>query len=105
MSADHVLVWQFRVRAGREADFEADYGPRGAWAALFARADGYLGTELLRDTAVARRYVTIDRWASADAFERFRREHGADYARLDAQCDAWTEEETALGAFAALGAG
>jgi heme-degrading monooxygenase HmoA len=103
MSTEHVRLWEFRVRAGCEADFEAAYGPRGAWARLFALADGYLGTELLRDATVPRRYLTIDRWTEAEAFDRFRRDHGAEYARLDAQCEPWTEAETALGAWTGVG--
>jgi heme-degrading monooxygenase HmoA len=99
--AGHVLVWEFLVRAGAEADFEAAYGPAGAWAQLFGRADGYLGTELLRDPARRGRYLTIDRWASSADHARFLARHGAEYAALDARCEAWTEEEVALGAWTA----
>jgi heme-degrading monooxygenase HmoA len=95
----HVLVWQFRVRAGCEAEFERAYGPAGEWARLFARAGGYAGTELLRDAAAPGRYLTIDRWASAGDLDRFKADHRDDYEALDAACIEWTEEETALGAF------
>jgi len=97
-----VLVWEFRVRKGCEAAFEAAYGPAGAWAELFSTAHGYLGTELLRDDQVPRRYLTLDRWTSADAFDRFLHDHRAAYAELDAQCESWTEEEHRLGAFTPL---
>ena len=95
---EHVLVWEFRVGEGAEVDFEATHGPSGAWAKLFGLAKGYLGTELLRDAKVPRRYLTIDRWTDAEAFNRFRENHGAEYAQLDALCEPWTEEETSLGA-------
>jgi heme-degrading monooxygenase HmoA len=99
---EHVLVWEFRVRAGCEEKFEATYGPRGGWAELFGRAPGYLGTELLQDTVEPRRYLTIDRWQSAEAAARFRETHADQYAALDAECERWTEGETKLGAWSVL---
>jgi heme-degrading monooxygenase HmoA len=104
MSAAYVLVWEFRVRAEFESAFEAAYGPTGEWAKLFARATGYLGTDLLRDARGTGRYLTIDRWVSAEAFERFRAEHGDEYVQLDARCEPWTEQETAIGAWTLVGA-
>jgi hypothetical protein len=44
------IIWEFRVPRERVADFEAAYGPRGAWALLFGRAEGFLGVELLHST-------------------------------------------------------
>lgn len=99
---EHVLIWEFRVRAGSEAEFEAAYGPRGAWVALFRPARGYLGTELLRDPEDERRYLTVDRWESAEAFARFREAHAAEYEALDARCAGLTELETPLGAWKVL---
>ncbi len=95
--AEHVLIWEFRVRADREAQFEETYGPAGAWVKLFRTAEGYLGTELLRDPEIRRRYLTIDRWASPEAFTRFREGHAAEYEALDARCEPLTEAETPLG--------
>jgi heme-degrading monooxygenase HmoA len=69
----HVIVWEFRVRAGHEAVFEAVYGAGGDWARLFAKSPDHRGTELLRDASTPGRYLTIDRWASAEAFGEFRR--------------------------------
>lgn len=97
--ADHVLIWEFRVRPGREAEFERAYGPAGDWVRLFDSAAGYLGTELFRDPDDPRRYLTVDRWASAEAFARFREARGAEYEALDARCSRWTEDETPLGAW------
>lgn len=97
----HVLVWEFHVRPGSEPAFEAAYGPTGDWARLFGEAPGFLGTELLRDPAQKGRYLTLDRWDSADAFADFRAARDADYRALDARCEPWTTLETSLGAFAA----
>jgi len=71
-----VIVWEFRVKAGRKAEFEQRYGPRGDWAQLFRRSPAYRGTDLLRDTADANRYLTLDR-----------------------ECEALTESERCLGWF------
>ena len=99
----HVLLWRFRVRNGAEAEFEVAYGPDGDWARLFARGEGYLGTELLRDATDPRRYLTIDRWTDAGAFARFREAFADEYAQLDARCDVLTEEEVPLGGWSAVG--
>jgi heme-degrading monooxygenase HmoA len=92
----HVILWEFRVRPGCEADFEAAYGPTGAWAKLFAKGDGYLGTELLRHASTPRRYITIDRWVNAESHARFRHAHDAEFVALDAKCELLTESETLL---------
>lgn len=105
MSTEHagqLFVWEFRVLPGCEAPFEAIYGPQGRWVQLFKLAGGFLGTELLRDATDPRRYLTIDRWVSAEAFARFREVHGAEYAALDALCEPLTETETRLGAWRSL---
>jgi heme-degrading monooxygenase HmoA len=90
----HVIVWEFVVRPGHERAFEEAYGARGAWAALFAKSPEHISVELFRDVAQPRRYVTIDRWKTAEAFGEFRRAHAAEYEALDAECAAWTESES-----------
>lgn len=101
----YVLVWEFRPRRGREAEFEAAYGPDGEWVRLFRGGEGYLGTELHRDTADARRYLTIDRWASRRAYESFRAAHRDAYEAIDRRCEALTERETSIGSFETAGRG
>ena len=96
-----VVVWQFEVAEDKQAAFEAAYGSDGAWAQLFRSSPQYGGTELLRDAYVPLTYLTIDRWQSEDAFRAFRKEHDADYERLDRECDALTARETRIGAFKA----
>ena len=95
----HVTIWEFTVRPGAEAAFEELYGPAGAWVALFRTAPGHLGTELLRPQDDSRRYLTLDRWESAEAYAAFRRDRAAEYRALDAAGDALTEAERLVGAF------
>ena len=95
----YVYVWEFRVAPGREAEFVAAYGPAGAWAALFRRAEGYVETLLLQDRAVPGRFVTVDRWRSAQAHDAFVAAFRVEYDALDRACEALTEHETALGTY------
>jgi len=94
-----VVVWQFEIAEEKIAAFEAAYGPQGAWAKLFRSSPDYGGTELLRDAYVPGTYLTVDRWASEDAFRAFRKEHDAEYETLDRACDALTARETRIGAY------
>jgi heme-degrading monooxygenase HmoA len=98
-AARFFVVWQFEVAEQNVSAFEAAYGSDGDWARLFRTSPDYLGTELLRDAYVAGLYLTIDRWASEEAFRAFRRDHDADYERLDRQCDSLTAKETRIGAY------
>ncbi len=94
-----VVVWQFEIAEEKVAGFEAAYGPEGAWAQLFRTSASYLGTELLRDAYIPGSYLTIDRWASEDAFRAFRKDHDAAYEILDRACDELTSRETRIGAY------
>jgi heme-degrading monooxygenase HmoA len=94
-----VIAWEFRPKAGVEPLFEAAYGPDGIWAQLFRQGEGFVATELSRDTKDARRYLTLDFWESKSAYERFRADRSAHYARNDAQCESLTEFEREVGQF------
>jgi len=93
------LVWEFLVQAGREEEFLALYGPDGDWAALFARHPGFLATRLLADRDQPGRFVTVDQWRSAEAWQEFRVQFAADYAALDRRGEELTRSERSLGAF------
>ena len=95
----YVIVWQFVIRAESVAEFETIYGSQGEWAQLFARAEGYRNTLLLRDTSDPVRYVTLDFWASRKAHDQFRQTHEQEYRTLDERCERLTVKETNLGEF------
>jgi len=97
--AAYTYVWEFVVAPEHVEEFERDYGPHGAWAELFRQAPGYIQTLLLRDAAQARRFVTVDRWESAEAYHGFRAQFSRQYAELDARCARLTLRETLLGTF------
>ena len=95
----YTYIWAFKVHPDRVAAFREHYGKEGTWVQLFRRARGYLGTELLEDAADPLRYVTIDTWSDAEAYEAFRAAFASEYAELDRVCEGLTLEETLIGHF------
>ena len=85
----YVIVWEFEPQAGKEREFERAYGSDGEWARLFARSPEYQGTELLHG-ASGRTYLTVDRWASEEAFTAFQDRYRGDYEALDRRSEALT---------------
>ena len=45
----HLIIWEFAVREEHLEDCIRAYGANGDWAKLFRLAEGYLGTQLLRN--------------------------------------------------------
>ena len=86
----YIIVWEYQVRPKHLPDFEKIYANDGAWAKLFNKNEGYLGTELLRDETDTHRFLTIDRWVSVDAFNEFKTNWQTEYDALDAQCEGMT---------------
>lgn len=97
--SDYVVVWEFWVRVGEVERFEGIYGPQGAWARLFVSDPAYNGTRLVRDAKESRRYLTLDFWASREAYEAFREKHSAQYRAIDLDCESLTESEKEIGCF------
>jgi ribosomal-protein-alanine N-acetyltransferase len=98
-----IAVWEFRVRPGRRRVFEKTYGPEGAWADLFRRDRGYLGTELVRDRERPLRYLTLDFWTSRQAYRRFLKQNRAAYQQLNRRCELLTARERLIGEFDHVG--
>jgi heme-degrading monooxygenase HmoA len=73
------LVFSYEVRNADE--FEQVYGPSGEWARFFGMGTGYIGTELLRDVEHPTRYLVIDRWETAEAYNAFVAGHRDEYMR------------------------
>jgi heme-degrading monooxygenase HmoA len=95
----HVIVWEFTVLDEHRDAFERAYGSEGDWAALFRSALGYLGTELLRGDQTVGRYLTIDRWDTAESFTRFKKASGAIYNTMDERFEGLTSRELKIGTF------
>jgi len=95
----YTCLWEFIVEQNRTDEFERNYGPEGSWVQLFRQSPGYIETILLRDSADEQRFVTIDRWESAEAYRAFRATFSRQYAELDERCEQLTIAETAIGCF------
>jgi heme-degrading monooxygenase HmoA len=95
----YLILWEFEVAAERRDEFCAIYAAGGDWAQLFAQAPGYLGTDLLASCEDPARFLTVDRWTSAEHFADFQRNFHDTYAALDARCQGLTLSESRLGAF------
>jgi len=93
----YVIIWEYQVKTDRTADFEQIYHSNGAWAELFIKSVGFLGTELVHDLNHAQRYITIDRWVSSRAYETFLAQWHDEYEVLDVYCKGLTEQEALLG--------
>jgi heme-degrading monooxygenase HmoA len=95
----HHRLWQFRPRPGGERAFAEAYAKHGTWSELFARAEGFVETRLLRPADEGGWWLTIDSWDSLAAFERFQRDYGEEYRALDVALEAVAGDERFVGAF------
>jgi heme-degrading monooxygenase HmoA len=95
----YIIIWEYQVKPERQAEFEKIYTPNGAWAGLFRKGAGYLGTELSHDETNPRRYLTIDRWESKEEYDAFISRWKDEYSTLDSQCEGLTESESCIGTF------
>jgi len=91
------LVFSYEVRDTEE--FERAYGAEGEWAQFFKQGQGYIGTELLRDVEAPGRYLVVDRWESADAYNAFASEQRDEYMRRVDDTRFYYEQELRLGTF------
>ena len=97
-----VRIWRYAVDQPRREAFERAYGPDGDWARLFARQDGFVGTELLAGSAASDAvltYATLDRWRDETDWRQFLKAHGEAYKALDLECEKLTVEEAEVGDF------
>jgi heme-degrading monooxygenase HmoA len=99
MSRGFVIVWEFQVKPGAEAEFIAGYGSDGRWVRLFKKAPGFIRTELARSEYDSLKFVTVDVWESRVAYETFRSTHEVEYQALDATLAHLTLNEQRVGSF------
>jgi hypothetical protein len=94
----YLVIWEFDVAVERRDEFESAYGPRGPWRDLFAPADGYLGTELVRAPSGSR-YLTLDRWDQRVSYDTFMSSRADDYRVLDVRLEGIAQTERRIGDF------
>lgn len=94
-----MIALVFSYEAREPAEFERVYGPDGEWAAFFRGGAGYVGTELLRDVEIAGRYLVVDRWESAEAYNAFVAAHQDEYMHRVDEAVVHHDQELRLGTF------
>jgi len=93
------VVWEYIVKEEETGNFISVYSSDGEWAQLFKNFPGYIKTELMRDTSNTQRFISIDYWASLDAYLSMQQESKADYNLLDGKCQSYTAKENKIGVF------
>jgi heme-degrading monooxygenase HmoA len=96
------IIWEFRIKPEKQAEFEHYYASTGPWANLFRKSEAYRGTTLVRDIERPERYLVTDVWADLAAFQNFKASYQDDYDELDKLGEQFTEEEHYLGLFVAV---
>jgi heme-degrading monooxygenase HmoA len=97
------LVFRYEVRDPDQ--FERIYGPDGEWARFFRQGRGFVGTELLRDVEEPGRYLVVDRWESAEAYNDFVSSHRDEYLRRSDDAGLYYDQELRFGTFENVWAG
>jgi hypothetical protein len=93
-----IIIWEFKVKLEKIVIFEEFYAAKGKWAKLFAQSKDFGGIELLKNRETET-YLTIDRWASLEAFDTFKFKFKKEYQELDEICEDFTISEKKLGVF------
>jgi heme-degrading monooxygenase HmoA len=91
------IVFRYEVRD--PVAFEEAYGPEGEWAQFFSNGQGYIGTELLHDVDEPERFLVIDRWESAEAYNAFLAEFQQEYMRRSDEARLHYVQELRFGTF------
>ena len=92
----YLRIWEYEVPPETVDEFITAYGARGEWARLFARTDGYGGTELFRHADRLTGFLTIDRWRDEAAWNAFREHWREAYQVLDRRLARLTAVELPL---------
>ena len=96
------IMWQFDVKAGREAEFEELYGADGAWTAMNRHTRSYLGTSFLNDQNRPSRYILIEYWSEMLVAEPARGSRSIPEAAFEEKRAALVETVEPMGVFTAL---
>ena len=91
------LVFSYEVREAEA--FERAYGPEGEWAQFFRQGEGYIGTEMLRDLEIPGRYLVVDRWETAEAYNAFAAANREEYMRRVDDTRFYYAQELRFGTF------
>ena len=97
-----LALWEYEVKPGCQKRFLKLYGPEGDWAKLFRKDANYQQTQLWHDLNRPATYLTLDFWASRQAYETFMETYAAEYEELDDAAEGLTLRERKIGWFERL---
>lgn len=66
-----IILWEYQVKADREAEFKAIYASNGAWAELFRKGKGFLGTQSFHSGTVKPLHDRRDQWETINDYQTF----------------------------------
>ena len=75
------------------------YSAEGEWSQFFKKHSGYIKTELIRDTSLPNRFITIDHWDSLLAYSDMKNRSRREYRTLDESFEKFIDDENYIGIF------
>lgn len=93
------IVWEYIVKAEHLDQFIQTYSPDGEWSTLFKKHQGYIKTELIQDTSLNNRFITIDHWDSLLAYSDMKNRSRKEYRALDETFEKFIVDENYIGIF------
>ena len=96
------VVWQFDVKAGKQAEFERIYGADGEWTALSRRSRSFLGASFLRDLAQPTRYLLVEYWSEMLVYEKHQEDFTDEVEALEQRRNDLCESVLPMGLFTGL---
>jgi len=99
------VVFEYEAEENGADALARAYGRDGEWARFFEGADGYLGTELHVSLEEDHRFLVVDRWTSAEAYDGFLEANREEYERRSRDAVALYRSETLIGSFERVDSG
>lgn len=93
------IVWEYFVKNEYLEQFVETYSPNGEWSSLFKKHKGYIKTELIKDTSLGNRFITIDHWNSLLTYSDMKNRGRKEYRMLDESFEKFIEDENYIGIF------
>ena len=93
------IIWEYKVKPEKRAEFEKAYGREGQWVQFFKKSKAYKKTELVVKDLENLHYMTIDTWKSLEKYEDFFKNNLKEFSKLNKQFEKFIIEENEIGIF------
>lgn len=95
----YIIIWQYTVHSNYRDAFIEHYHSDGEWVKLFQQSPDYVETEFFQLENDTHAFITVDKWLTSTAYERFLKENAKAYQRIDNTCEEFTREEILIGKY------